>query len=111
MLSNKMARNAASSGGAFVQRSAFSVSDGRHVKKSKTATIHRATCSGPGHKTNQELVYGLLFAQGILSYYTLESAAQTMRAMPRLKLQRIAPLREPSARRAARQRTRAGWKK
>jgi len=39
----------------------------------------------PGHKTNQALVYALLYAQGILPKYTLDPApATTSRAVPRL---------------------------
>ena len=44
----------------------------------------------PGHKTNQSLVYALLYAQGILPRYTLDPAADTtLRAAPRLRT--IAP--------------------
>jgi hypothetical protein len=40
----------------------------------------------PGHKTNQSLVYGLLYAQGILPRYVLDPVAgTTARAMPRLR--------------------------
>jgi hypothetical protein len=39
----------------------------------------------PGHKTNQALVYALLYAQGILPQYTLDPVAETTRrAVPRL---------------------------
>lgn len=39
----------------------------------------------PGHKTNQALVYGLLYAQGILPQYTLDPASATTRsAVPRM---------------------------
>ena len=39
----------------------------------------------PGHKTNQALVYGLLYAQGILPRYTLDPApATTRQAAPTL---------------------------
>lgn len=56
----------------------------------------------PGHKTDQTLVYGLLFAQGILPYYTLDPAEATTRnVVPALKLQRVAPERQ-LRRRAAR---------
>ncbi len=41
----------------------------------------------PGHKTNQALVYALLYAQGILPKYTLDPiAATTRRAVTRLRL-------------------------
>jgi hypothetical protein len=44
----------------------------------------------PGHKTNQSLVYALLFAQGILPQYTLDPVAETTRrAVPRLTPMRI----------------------
>ena len=44
----------------------------------------------PGHKTNQALVYGLLYAQGILPRYVLDPAADTTaRSAPRLRT--IAP--------------------
>ena len=60
----------------------------------------------PGHKTDQTLVYGLLFAQGILPNYTLDAAAATTRSVvPALKLQRVAKKREPRGRRAARPHT------
>jgi hypothetical protein len=40
----------------------------------------------PGHKTNQALVYAMLFAQGILPQYSLDpSPATTRRAAPRLR--------------------------
>jgi hypothetical protein len=53
----------------------------------------------PGHKTNQALVYALLYAQGILPQYTLDPAASTTRsAVPRLTTTRSAPKR--AARRA-----------
>ena len=48
----------------------------------------------PGHKTNQALVYALLYAQGILPRYILDPAADTTaRVAPRLRT--LAP---PSAR-------------
>jgi hypothetical protein len=44
----------------------------------------------PGHKTNQALVYGQLYAQGILPRYTLDPApATTQRAAPALTLRRV----------------------
>jgi hypothetical protein len=40
----------------------------------------------PGHKTNQALVYALLYSQGILPQYTLDPvAATTLRTAPRLR--------------------------
>ena len=33
----------------------------------------------PGHKTNQALVYALLYAQGILPQYTLDPVSATTR--------------------------------
>ena len=40
----------------------------------------------PGHKTNQALVYGLLYAQGILPRYTLDPVRATTRAVvPRMR--------------------------
>ena len=40
----------------------------------------------PGHKTNQALIYGLLYTQGILPRYVLDPASNTTaRAMPRLQ--------------------------
>ena len=53
----------------------------------------------PGHKTNQALVYALLFAQGILPRYTLDPApATTRRAAPRLRSYAPAPQRRTSPR-------------
>ncbi len=52
----------------------------------------------PGHKTNQALVYGLLYAQGILPCYTLDPApATTARAITRLR-----SIRTPRPRRKTR---------
>ena len=39
----------------------------------------------PGHKTNQSLVYGLLYTQGILPRYTLDPAPSTTRHAPRVR--------------------------
>jgi hypothetical protein len=51
----------------------------------------------PGHKTNQSLVYTLLYAQGILPRYTLDPApATTARAIPTL---RPVPAPKPVSRR------------
>jgi hypothetical protein len=62
----------------------------------------------PGHKTDQTLVYGLLFAQGILPYYTLAPAAATTRSVvPPLTLLRVAPERERERRRRRSVRTHA----
>ncbi len=59
----------------------------------------------PGHKTNQALVYALLFAQGILPQYTLDPVAETtQRAVPRLTPMRAAPTRA-ARKRTARKRT------
>lgn len=55
----------------------------------------------PGHKTNQALVYALLYAQGILPAYTLGATPETtVRSMPRLTL-RAAPAARAVGRRAA----------
>jgi hypothetical protein len=44
----------------------------------------------PGHKTNQALVYGLLYAQGILPRYTLDpSPAATRSVAPMFTLKRV----------------------
>ena len=62
----------------------------------------------PGHKTNQALVYALLYAQGILPQYTLDPApATTRRAAPRLRSMRRSPKRRstPAASRRRRKRT------
>jgi len=45
----------------------------------------------PGHKTNQALVYGLLYTQGILPKYTLDPAPSTTRQAPRLRSMARAP--------------------
>jgi len=57
----------------------------------------------PGHKTNQALVYALLYAQGILPKYTLDPvAATTRRAAPRLiSKARKAPARKRAVRKRA----------
>src|SRR5262245_53365646 len=60
----------------------------------------------PGHKTEQTLLYGLLFAQGILPHYTLDALVATTRSVvPPLTLQRVAKKREPRRRRLARTHT------
>jgi hypothetical protein len=52
----------------------------------------------PGHKTNQALVYGLLYAQGIIPRYILDPAPSSARqAAPAFVLKRV-----PQPRRAAR---------
>jgi hypothetical protein len=54
----------------------------------------------PGHKTNQALVYALLFAQGILPVYALAPVGELARAISRSPSLRAAA---PAAARAARQ--------
>ena len=57
----------------------------------------------PGHKTNQSLVYALLYAQGILPRYTLDpAAATTRRAAPRLRLTRVSAKPKGTRRRSSR---------
>lgn len=66
----------------------------------------------PGHKTNQALIYGLLYAQGILPRYVLDPAADTTaRVAPRLRT--IAPpsTRARTGRRSVRRATRHARKK
>ena len=54
----------------------------------------------PGHKTNQALVYALLYAQGILPQYTLDPApATTRQAAPMLVLKRVPFTKAGSTRR------------
>lgn len=66
----------------------------------------------PGHKTNQALVYALLYAQGILPQYTLDPApATTRRAAPPLKLMRVSPKRRSARRRSSRRPSAARRKK
>lgn len=56
----------------------------------------------PGQKTNQALVYGLLYAQGILPRYTLDpSPATTRQVAPVLTLRRVPFKRARSTRRRA----------
>ena len=56
----------------------------------------------PGHKTNQALVYALLYAQGILPQYTLDPApATTLRAAPQLTSRGLSPARGKTRRRSA----------
>lgn len=47
----------------------------------------------PGHKTNQALVYALMYAQGILPRYTLDPMPATTRSVPTLVLKRVAAKR------------------
>jgi hypothetical protein len=55
----------------------------------------------PGHKTNQALVYGQLYAQGILPQYVLDPVLTMQRAAPTLTLRRVSPKRRRPAVRAA----------
>lgn len=52
----------------------------------------------PGHKTNQALVYALLYAQGIIPRYTLDPIPATTRSVPTLTLKRVAPKRDAARR-------------
>jgi len=64
----------------------------------------------PGHKTNQALVYALLYAQNILPQYALDPASATTRsAVPRMRFA-SAPER-PGTRRPPRTRTPTGRKR
>jgi hypothetical protein len=45
----------------------------------------------PGHKTNQALVYGQLYTQGILPQYTLDPVAATTRSVAPTLTRAIAP--------------------
>ena len=60
----------------------------------------------PGHKTNQALVYALLYAQGIIPRYALDPAPSTARlSAPTLTLKRVSQKRRASpARRVAKKR-------
>jgi hypothetical protein len=52
----------------------------------------------PGHKTNQALVYALLYAQGVLPRYALDPAPSTTRhAAPTLTLKRVRQKRRASS--------------
>ena len=65
----------------------------------------------PGHKTNQALIYGLLYSQGILPRYALDPAGNTTtRAMPRLQAIKPASARARSRRRPARRATKRARK-
>ena len=57
----------------------------------------------PGHKTNQALIYGQLYAQGILPQYTLDPVAATTRSAAPTLTRALAPPR-PARKRAARKR-------
>lgn len=65
----------------------------------------------PGHKTDQSLVYGLLYAQGIFPRYTLDPVEAAPRAdtreVIRLPAKRARARRSPRRRRLARRGTRA----
>ena len=63
----------------------------------------------PGHKTNQALVYALLYAQGIIPRYVLDPAPSTTRhAAPTVTLRRVSSRqRGSSKRRATRRRKRS----
>lgn len=62
----------------------------------------------PGHKTNQALVYALLYAQGILPQYTLDPVSATTRsASPRMRLESATRSRAMSGGAARRKRARS----
>lgn len=66
----------------------------------------------PGHKTNQALVYALLYAQGILPQYTLDpAAATTRRAQPGMAPERASPKSRSPLRRSLRRSPAARVKK
>lgn len=66
----------------------------------------------PGHKTNQALVYALLFAQGILPVYALAPIGQIARAISRsLNMPAAAPAAARATRRPARRRSTSRRKK
>lgn len=66
----------------------------------------------PGHKTNQALVYGLLFAQNILPCYTLRPSPQTARTIgPSRSARAAAALRSREARPTRRRRRASELKK
>ena len=66
----------------------------------------------PGHKTNQALVYALLYAQGILPQYTLDPAPATTRGVaPSLTLTRVSPKRRSTRRQSSRRSSAARVKK
>jgi len=66
----------------------------------------------PGHKTNQALVYALLYAQGILPRYALDPAADTTsRSAPRLRAIEPPPARARASRTTVRRATRRTRKK
>ena len=56
----------------------------------------------PGHRTNQALVYALLYAQGIIPRYTLDPMPATTRSVPTLTLKRVAPKRRAARRKPSR---------
>ena len=56
----------------------------------------------PGHRTNQALVYALLYAQGVIPRYTLDPMPATTRSLSTLTLKRIAPKRSAARRKPSR---------
>ena len=61
----------------------------------------------PGHKTNQSLVYALLYAQGIIPRYALDPAPETTRHMaPTLTLKRVSAKRRAAPKRRVTKRQR-----
>lgn len=56
----------------------------------------------PGHKTNQALVYALLYAQGIIPRYTLDPMPATTRSAAPVTLKRVAPKRQAARRKPSR---------
>ena len=91
----------ASGGSPLVHSADVDIDLGRglaHVKEWLENNVFR-----PGHKTNQGLVYGQLYAQGILPGYVLDPAPTLRRAAPTLTLRKVSSKqRAPSARGATR---------
>jgi hypothetical protein len=95
----------AASGGSLAHSADVDIDLGRGVAHAKEWLENHVF--KPGHKTNQALVYGQLYAQGILPQYTLDPVAATTRSVTPMLTRALAPPRTARQARGRPARTRA----
>jgi hypothetical protein len=93
------ASSLAAGGGALVHSADVDIDLGRGLAHAKEWLENHVF--KPGHKTNQALVYGQLYAQGILPQYTLDPMAATTRSVAPTLTRALEPPRTSRARRKA----------
>jgi hypothetical protein len=97
------ATSTAASGGSLAHSADVDIDLGRGLAHAKEWLENHVF--KPGHKTNQALVYGQLYAQGILPQYTLDPVAATTRSVAPTLTRELAP-RQARGKRVARKRNR-----